>query len=86
LQDDSDDDQETYYKALYDLHIQQYYKLGRKGRVNIGGPGYKKSSVSSMKASQSRRKRAVRSDVQHERDSEHDYEDSDEFPLLGKLD
>ncbi|KAH8553801.1 hypothetical protein BGW37DRAFT_465878 [Umbelopsis sp. PMI_123] len=60
----------------------QYYKLGRKGRVNIGGPGYKKSSVSSMKASQSRRKRAVRSDVQHERDSEHDYEDSDEFPLL----
>ncbi|CAM0139582.1 hypothetical protein VKS41_004600 [Umbelopsis sp. WA50703] len=82
MKDDSDDDQETYYKALYDPHTQQYYKLGKKGRVNIGGPGYKKKSVSSIKASQARKKRANRSNVQHEEDSEHDYEDSDEFPLL----
>ncbi|KAJ2963075.1 hypothetical protein NQZ79_g1842 [Umbelopsis isabellina] len=82
MEDDSDDDQETYYKALYDPHTQQYYKLGKKGRINIGGPGYKKKSTSSEKASKSRKKRTTRSEVQHEEDSEHDYEDSDEFPLL----
>ncbi|KAG2179995.1 hypothetical protein INT43_003782 [Umbelopsis isabellina] len=82
MEDDSDDDQETYFKALYDPHTQQYYKLGKKGRINIGGPGYKQKTTGSEKANQSKKKRATRSEVHHEEDSEHEYEDSDEFPLL----